>query len=64
MFVLTAFELGMVVQGQQDSGLASRPAARMLAVCALVMLGINALLFFTALMEKSHQYFVKPGKLG
>jgi MFS family permease len=52
MFVLAGFELGIVLQGQQPSGQASRPAAIMLAECSLVMLGVNALLFITSLLEK------------
>lgn len=52
MFVLAGFELGIVLQGQQQAGLSSRQAAIMLAECSLVMLGINGLLFFTSLVEK------------
>ncbi len=52
MFVLAAFELGIVLQGQQQSGQSSRQAAIMLAECSLVMLGVNAVLFITALLEK------------
>ena len=52
MFVLAGFELGLVLQGQQQSVLASRQAAIMLAQCSLVMLGVNALLFATRLLEK------------
>lgn len=53
MFVLAAFELGIVLQGQQHTGLSSRQVAMMFVECSLVMLGINALLFFTALLEKT-----------
>ena len=53
MFVLAGFELGIVLQGQQQAGLSSRQAAIMLAECSLVMLGVNALLFITSLLEKS-----------
>jgi MFS family permease len=52
MFVLSSFELGIVLQGQQESGQSSRQAAIMLAECSLVMLGVNALLFITSLLEK------------
>jgi MFS family permease len=52
MFVLAAFELGIVLQGQQHASLSSRQVSIMFAECSLVMLGINAFLFFTALMEK------------
>ena len=53
MFVLAGFELGIVLQGQQPSGQGSRQAAIMLAECSLVMLGVNALLFITSLLEKT-----------
>jgi MFS family permease len=52
MFVLAGFELGIVLQGQQSDGVSARQAAIMLAACSLVMLGINAFLFLTSLMEK------------
>jgi MFS family permease len=52
MFVLAGFELGIVLQGQQQGGQSSRQAAIMLAECSLVMLGVNALLFVTSLLEK------------
>lgn len=52
MFVLAGFELGIVLQGQEQSGLSSRMAAIMLAECSIVMLGVNALLFVTSLLEK------------
>ena len=51
MFVLAGFELGIVLQGQQQAGQSSRQAAIMLAECSLVMLGVNALLFITSLLE-------------
>ena len=53
MFVLAGFELGIVLQGQQQAGQSSRQAAIMLAECSLVMLGVNALLFITSLLEKT-----------
>ena len=52
LFVLAGFELGIVLQGQQHANLSLRQVALMFAGCSLVMLGINALLFFTALLEK------------
>ena len=55
MFVLAGFELGIVLQGQQGqapTGQSARQAAIMLAQCSLVMLAVNALLFFTSLLEK------------
>ena len=51
MFVLAGFELGIVLLGQQ-AGQSSRQAAIMLAECSLVMLGVNAMLFITSLLEK------------
>lgn len=52
MSVLAGFEVVMVLQGQQTSGMAALQVSLMLAVCSLVMLAINAMLFFTALLEK------------
>ena len=52
MFVLAGFELGIVLQGQLQGGQSSRQAAIMLAECSLVMLGVNAVLFVTSLLEK------------
>ena len=52
MFVLAGFELGIVLQGQQEGGQSSRQAALMFAECSLVMLGVNAVLFFTSLLER------------
>lgn len=51
MFVLAGFELGISLQGQQ-TGMSSRQVALMFAECSLVMLAINALLFFTSMLEK------------
>ena len=51
-FVLAAFELGIVLQGQQHAGVSARQIAMMFAECSLVMLGVNALLFLTGLLEK------------
>ena len=52
MFVLAGFELSIVLQGQQQADQSSRQAAIMLAECSLVMLGVNALLFVTSLLER------------
>ena len=52
-FVLAGFELGIVLQGQEHTDVTSRQVATMFAECSLVMLGINAMLFFTALLEKA-----------
>ncbi|WP_066340744.1 MFS transporter [Azohydromonas lata] len=53
MFVLAGFELGIVLQGQQHPTLSSRDISLMFAECSLVMLGVNALLFFTGLLERA-----------
>lgn len=53
MFVLAGFELGIVLQGQQHPELSSRDISLMFAECSLVMLGVNALLFFTGLLERA-----------
>ena len=50
--VLSGFELGIVLQGRQQVQLSTQQVAMMFAECSLVMLGVNALLFFTALLEK------------
>ena len=52
-FVLAGFELGIVLQGQEHADVSARQVAMMFAECSLVMLGVNALLFFTALLEKT-----------
>ena len=51
-FVLASFELGIVLQGKQHAELSTQGVAMIFAECALVMLGINAVLFFTALLGK------------
>ncbi len=51
-FVLSAFELGIVLQGQLHIGTSRREVAMMFAECALAMLVVNAVLFFTALLDK------------
>ena len=50
--MLSAFELGIVLQGQLHIGTLPREVAIMFAECALAMLTVNALLFFTALLDK------------
>jgi MFS family permease len=50
--VLSGFELGIVLQGRQHAELSTQQVALMFAECSLVMLAINALLFFTALLDK------------
>ncbi len=52
MFVLAGFELGIVLQGQSTFGESPSRSAIMLAECSLVMLGVNAFLFFTSLLER------------
>ena len=52
MFVLAGFELGILLQGQQHPGVSAQEVSLMFAECSLVMLGVNALLFFTPLLEK------------
>ena len=42
--VLSGFELGIVLQGQQHAALTTQQVAMMFATCSLVMLAINALL--------------------
>ena len=52
MFVLAGFELGIVLQGQQHADISPRQISLMFAQCSLVMLAINALLFFTGLLDR------------
>lgn len=52
MFVLSGFELGIVLQGGQHTNLTTQQVAYMFAECSLVMLAVNALLFFTSLLDK------------
>lgn len=52
MFVLSGFELGIVLQGAQHTNLTTQQIAYMFAECSLVMLAVNALLFFTSLLDK------------
>ena len=51
-FVLAGFEIGIVLQGSQHAGSTTQEIALMFAECSLVMLGVNALLFFTSLLDK------------
>ncbi len=51
-FVLSGFELGIVLQGSQHAEATTQDVALMFAECSLVMLGVNALLFFTGLLDK------------
>ncbi len=51
-FVLAAFELGIVLQGREHADVSPRQIAMMFAECSLVMLGVNAVLFLTGLLEK------------
>lgn len=53
MFVLAGFEVGIVLQGQQHASLTTQQLALMFAECSLAMLAVNALLFFTSLLEKA-----------
>lgn len=53
IFVLSGFELGIVLQGQQHSALSSRDIAWMFAECSIAMLLVNGFLFFTSLLEKA-----------
>ena len=50
--VLAAFELGIVLQGQQHAEMSSRQVAMMFAECSLAMLIVNGLLFLSGLLEK------------
>lgn len=52
MFVLSGFEVGIVLQGQQHGSLTTQQISLMFAGCSLAMVAVNALLFFTSLLEK------------
>ena len=52
MFVLSGFEVGIVLQGQQHVSLTTQQISLMFAGCSLSMLAVNALLFFTSALEK------------
>jgi MFS family permease len=63
-FVLSGFELGIVLQGSQHAGSTTQEIAMMFAECSLVMLGVNALLFFTSLLDKvSPRLVIAAGSL-
>ena len=62
--VLSGFELGIVLQGRQHAELSTQQVAMMFAECSLVMLGINALLFLTGLLDKvPARWFVATGSV-
>lgn len=63
MFVVSGLEVGIVLQGQQHLALSSREISLMFAECSLVMLGVNALLFFTGLLERAASGIVVAGGL-
>ncbi|MEP7344212.1 MAG: MFS transporter [Gemmatimonadaceae bacterium] len=52
MFSLSGYEIGIVLQGTQHANASTQQVAMMFAECSLVMLGINALLFFTSLLDR------------
>ena len=56
MFVLAAFELGILLEGLRNPQVSSRDVALMFAECSLVMLGVNALLFFTPILNSNSAY--------
>lgn len=63
-FVLSGFELGIVLQGSQHADSTPQEIALMFAECSLVMLGVNALLFFTSLLDKvSSRLLIATGSL-
>ncbi|MGJ7498572.1 MFS transporter [Variovorax sp. RT4R15] len=51
MFVLAAFELGILLEGLRNPQVSPRNVALMFAECSLVMLAVNALLFFTPILN-------------
>jgi MFS family permease len=53
MFVLSGFELGIVLQGQRHADLSSQDIAWMFAECSIAMLLVNGILFFTSLLERA-----------
>ena len=53
MFVLAPFKLGLLLRGQQHPEISEQQVSLMFAERSLVMLGVNALLIFTALLEKA-----------
>jgi MFS family permease len=63
-FVLSGFELGIVLQGSQHAGSTTQEIALMFAECSLVMLGVNAIIFFTSLLDKvSSRLVIAVGSL-
>jgi MFS family permease len=63
-FVLSAFELGIVLQGGQHADSTTQEIALMFAECSLVMLCVNGLLFFTSLLNKvSSRMVIAAGSL-
>ena len=62
--VLSGFELGIVLQGRQHAELTTQQVAMMFAECSLVMIAVNALLFFTGLLDKvPPRWFVAAGSV-
>lgn len=57
-FVLSGFELGIVVQDGQHADSTTQEISLMFAECSLVMFGVNALLFFTSLLDKVPSHLV------
>lgn len=53
MFVLSGFELGIVLQGQRHAELSPRDIAWMFAECSIAMLLVNGILFFTSLLDRA-----------
>ena len=51
-FVLAGFEIGIVLPSGLHADMSTQEVALMFAGCSLVMLGVNALLFFTSLLDK------------
>ena len=63
-FVLSGFELGIVLQGRQHADSTTQEIALMFAECSLVMLGVNAILFFTSLLDEvSPRMVITAGSL-
>jgi MFS family permease len=63
-FVLAGFELGIVLQGSQHADSTTQEISLMFAECSLMMLGVNALLFFTSLLDKvSPRLVIAAGSL-
>lgn len=50
-FVVSGFELGIVLQGRQHLGSTTQDISLMFSVCSGVMLLVNAILFFTSLLD-------------